>query len=286
MVAITWAKPVAPRIESGVDRGVLFVEGLAGVPWNGLISVDETFSGGERESFRFDGIKHLELINARTFGATINAFSAPREFGPCEGNVHFAPGMIITRQPRTQFDFSYRSKSDTEDGYKLHLIYNASATPRSRGYATQSNQTSPTVLSWVLNVVPKAFVMPNAPDNFEPGQPAQGMNAVTETRPTAHFILDSAGMDPEILSVIESYLYGTEFSEPVMPTLEMIVDLIVVNDVRRLVPVANTIPNLASSGYSEFDLAQSSLSGVFFGLATNRLYQSDLDPAGLYRLEA
>lgn len=201
---IDWTIPSNPRVEHGIDRGVVYVGTNPGVAWNGLIAVDESFEGGERETIAFDGIKYLEYVNSRFFNASIRAFNAPPEFYPCFGHHELIPGFILTRQPRVPFNMSYRSLSDGDVGYKLHLIYNARVIQQGRGYLTRGEEVEPTELSWRLDAIPEA---------------------VSGMRPTAHFILDSREADPEIIAVIESYLYGSAKTAPVMPAVEMIFDL-------------------------------------------------------------
>ena len=62
MTRLDWSQP-KPKYESGVDRGVLYPSSGAGVPWNGLVTVEEAFSGGESNSYYFDGVKFLEVTN-------------------------------------------------------------------------------------------------------------------------------------------------------------------------------------------------------------------------------
>lgn len=45
MPRVVWNDVGKKRYEAGVDRGVLYLPDGSGVPWNGLISVEEDLSG-------------------------------------------------------------------------------------------------------------------------------------------------------------------------------------------------------------------------------------------------
>jgi hypothetical protein len=192
------------KYEQGLDHGVLYVDGGSGVSWNGLISIEETVVGRERTSLYFEGTKYMDYVTSSNYQATVQAFSAPREFGECVGDKSIFPGFVLTRQPRLPFNFSYRTQLG-EDGYKIHLVYNALATPTSRGYLTVSNSPSPTVLSWKIDAVPL-------------------VNATHKG--SAHYIVDSTKTDPILLANLEDRLYGTLTTEPSMPSFEELMDIV------------------------------------------------------------
>jgi len=204
MTRLDWAS--APRrYEAGVDHGVLYPPTGPGVPWNGLVTVEESHTGGDMEAYYFDGIKYLEKQNPKNYQATITAFSAPKEFAQCMGQLPVIPGFILTRQPRKQFGFSYRTLIEDCDEYKIHIVYNATATPESRGYATIDGSAFATSFSWKVDAVPpktKGF------------------------RPSAHFTLDSTKTDLFTLRAIEDILYGTATSDPRLPSVEELVDIV------------------------------------------------------------
>jgi hypothetical protein len=142
---LVWSAAGERFFESGLDRGVLYVSGK-GVAWSGLISIEESPTGGDAKAFYHDGIKYLNLAAAEEFEATINAYSSPPEFGPCDGVGAVYNGLFATQQPRKPFSLSYRTKvgNDTDGAdhaYKIHLVYNALAAPTSRSNSTQSDRT-------------------------------------------------------------------------------------------------------------------------------------------------
>lgn len=208
MSQVTWDQVGARFYEDGVDRGVLYPEEGPGVAWNGLLSVQEKSIGGEVKEYYFEGLKYLSYIGVEEFAATIEALFYPDEFEPCVGNIEFDTGLFVTLQPRQTFGFSYRTRvgSDTDEnaGYKLHLVYNALAHPTTKAYRTMSEQRSPSTFSWEITTT--AILIPGA-------------------RPTAHFIIDTTHMAPEAVAAIESIVYGTDDTDPRLPTTEELINL-------------------------------------------------------------
>lgn len=260
MTKLTWAQKAQSRYEVGVDRGVLYPTSGPGVVWNGLISVSDTFEGGEKTAYHFDGIKYLELVSPKNFQAQVTAYSAPRQFAECIGERTVVPGFVLTRQPRARFGLSYRTLMEPDRGYKLHLVYNALANPTERGHKTQSDTAEAGTRSWTINAVPPKR------DTY---------------RPTAHFVFDSTQTEPQALLALEMILYGTDESEPRMPSLDELLDMIALWSPLMIVPASMT-------GLSELvpgmgDLYKTQVDGIHRALPTTRLNKSLID--GLYRME-
>jgi len=202
MTKLQWGAAGQRFYESGVDRGVLFVDNF-GYAWNGLKAVKEDSSGGSPKPLYLDGIKYLNIAEAEEFTATIDAFSAPAEFGPCDGSLNMYAGLIATHQPRKPFGLSYRTKlgndiDGLDHGYKIHLVYGALAGPSSRDRTSLGDSTDPISLSWPITTTPPV---------------------VSGIRPTAHLIIDSSTIDPYKLQTIEDLLYGTDLTASRLPTL-------------------------------------------------------------------
>lgn len=209
MSRIQWGTVSERYFEAGVDRGVLFVGANAGVPWNGLQSVNESVSGGEAQPFYMDGIKYLNIAADEEFAATLNAISAPAEFGPCDGSNEIANGLFITQQRRLPFGLTYRTKvgndiDGIDHGYKLHLVYDALAAPSSRNNQSLGANPSPMSLSWAITTTPDRI----------PGR-----------KPSAHLVVDSRKTPALILSDLEDFIYGTESTEPSLPTTAELITL-------------------------------------------------------------
>lgn len=259
MTKLDWGQLDQRRYESGVDRGVLYPDNDPGVVWNGLVSVEESFSGGELSSYHFDGVKYLDLVSPKTFQATITAFSAPEEFSPCIGDKSVIPGFVLTRQPRARFGFSYRTLvSDT--GYKLHLVYNALASPTGKVHSSLKPGAAPETKSWKIDAVPPAS---------------------STYRPSAHFILDSKAMASDALNVVETILYGSNEETPRLPSMDELIDIVALW--APLIIIPQPVSGLTQLQTGTGDLYRTKVDGILRVLPGGRLYKSPTD--GLYRME-
>lgn len=214
MSRINWDAIGERYYETGVDHGVFYPmeNGTygAGVAWNGLTAVTENPSGAEASPHYADNIKYLNLMSSEEFGATVEAFTYPDEFGEALGEREVAPGVIVTQQTRKPFGFSYRTKmgNDIEGsdfGYKLHLVYNALAGVSDRAYNTINETPEAMGMSWEISTTPVEV----------PGM-----------KPTAHMIIKSTAADPEALAALEDLLYGTDEKEATLPTPAEVVALL------------------------------------------------------------
>lgn len=194
MSRLIWNAVGSKFYEAGVDRGVLYLDGQIGVPWNGLTGVTESSSGGDPTPLYQDGVKYLNLSSKEEFEATLTAFTYPTEFAECDGTARVRPGLFLGQQRRKKFGLTYRTKigndvSGSDYAYKIHLVYNAMAQPSDRDYGTLGDKNDPSEFNWKLTTTPVAI----------PG-----------FLPTAHMVLDSRYIDPIILGRIEDILYGSD----------------------------------------------------------------------------
>lgn len=205
MSKLVWDQTGEHLYETGVDHGVLYpYKNNAysdGVAWNGLTSVQETPSGAESNPLYADNIKYLDLRSAEEFGATIEAYTYPDEFSILDGSAQLATGVMIGQQTRGMFGFCYRSRigNDTEGdghGYKLHLIYGATASPSERQYETVNDNPDAIQFSWEISTVPVQ---------------------VEGFRPTAVVTIDSTKAVKAKLEALEAILYGTDDAAPRLP---------------------------------------------------------------------
>src|SRR4249919_2141713 len=206
MTPLTWDQAGERFYETGVDRGVLYIPNESGVydlgvAWNGLTTVTESPTGAEPNAQYADNIKYLNLISAEEFGATIEAFTYPEEFGQCDGSAVPAPGVIIGQQGRKMFGMSYRTRvgndvEGTEFGYKLHLLYGCQAAPSEKAYATINDSPEAIAFSWEVTTSP-------AP--------------VTDHKPTALIVINSTEVDAADLTALEDLLYGKATTEAALP---------------------------------------------------------------------
>lgn len=209
MTKLVWAIVGEKFYEAGIDRGVLYLDGYVGVPWNGLISVTESPTGGEVSPYYVDGIKYLNVASAEEFEATIEAYTYPDEFAKCDGSIRVANGLYAGQQSKLSFGLSYRSLIGNDiDGvdhaYKVHIVYNAMAAPTERGYNTFSDTTDPGNFNWHIVTKPPTF---------------------TGYKLTAHFVIDSREVPAGLLTEIENILYGTAGTPPRLLDVDELISL-------------------------------------------------------------
>lgn len=253
---LTWTNKKAQYLH-GVHRGVYYPEKGPGVVWNGLISVEEAHVGGDLESLYVDGLKVRNLPSGRNFQASVTAFSTPEGFEASNGDISVLPGLTLTRQMRSRFGMSYRVELGDGLGYKIHLVYNALATPTSRGYRTTNETPSPNNLAWTIDAVPVESYAP---------------------RPTAHFILDSTEIDKDPLAAVESLLYGTDTRDPYLPPINQIASIINEWDPQIIIP--DTISGVYDLVSGMGDLQEIDVDGVYILLPKGRMQESLI--RGLY----
>lgn len=199
MSKLVWDNTGDRLYETGVKQGVLYPVSSngtypKGVAWNGLTAVTESPSGAEATALYADDMKYLNLYSAEEFGATVEAYTYPEEFGECDGSAEIANGVQIGQQTRKAFGMCYRTTigNDTEGdahGYKLHIIYGAMASPSEKAYATINDSPEAITFSWELTTTP--------------------VN-VTGKKPTASLTIDSTKADPTKLAALEAILYGSD----------------------------------------------------------------------------
>ena len=215
MSKIVWDEVGKHLYETGVKNGVLYPQDSAGaypkgVAWNGLTAVNENPSGADASDIYADDDLYLTLRGKEIFGATIEAYTYPDEFGVCDGSAELAQGITIGQQTRKAFGLCYRTAigndvDGVEHGYKLHLIYGATASPSSKNYQTINDNPEAMTLSWEIKTTPIK---------------------VTGHKPTACLTIDSTKVAEGVMKKIEDKLYGTESGEATLPTPDEILALI------------------------------------------------------------
>lgn len=201
MSKLKWDQ-VGERIaETGVDQGVLYPFASttfgAGVPWNGLTSVNEAPTGGEPSPFYADNQKYLELMSEEEFAASIGCYTYPDEFKACVGETEMTTGVTIGQQTHKMFGFSYRTKiindiNGMDHGFKIHLVYNALAGVTSRDHTTMNDSPELEEISYDITTT-------KVP--------------VTGGKPTSHLVIDSTKFTVATqakLQAIMDALYGKD----------------------------------------------------------------------------
>lgn len=189
---------------------------LVGVPWNGLTAYTETPSGAEETKLYADDIKYLSLRSAEDFGATVEAYTYPEEWAQCDGSAVVATGVTIGQQRRKSFGLCVTTVvgNDVEGndlGEKIHIIYNGTASPSERSYQTINDSPEAITFSWEITTTPVSVGVKE--DNLE------------IYKPTANVIVDTTKCDATKLATLKGILYGTENTEPRLPSPQEIIEL-------------------------------------------------------------
>ena len=217
MAKLVWDQVGQKTYETGTDHAVLFPmqnDGTygTGVAWNGITGFTESPSGAENTDLWADNIKYVSLRSAEDYGATIEAYTYPDEFKPCIGEAEVATGVNLGQQKRRAFGFSVRTTVGNDTmmdsyGYKIHIVYGATASPSERAYQTINDSPEAITFSWELTTTP----VPITATGFE------------NFKPTASIIIDSTKVDATKLKTLEDKLYGTDNAEPTLPTPDWII---------------------------------------------------------------
>ena len=200
--------------ETGVSKGVLFVQDETGaypkgVAWNGITAANESPTGAEANDQYADNMKYLSLTGAENFEGTIEAFYSPSEFDVCDGMIEVAAGVNAHQQNRKAFGFAYQSIigndiKQNDYGTKLHLWYGCKAAPTERANATVNDSPEPANPSWSITSTPVDV----------PGH-----------RPTSVLTIDSTKAKPAKWQALLDIIYGTELTEPYLPTPAQVIEL-------------------------------------------------------------
>lgn len=227
MSRIVWDRPTDRKFEAGVEKGVLYTgNNNRGVPWNGLISVSENYSEGMVEARYQDGVKRHNYVPTQEFESEITAYTYPEEFEECLGIYEAYDGFFVSEQDRRPFGITYQTKAgnanpESQLDFKIHIIYNAIATPNDITRDTIGDEIEPVEFSWGVQTAPVE---------------APGF------RPSSHFVLDPSRMGPRMFEHIYNRLYG---APGLLPRLLYPKDILeIAGDWHILYPSSNTYPSL------------------------------------------
>nr|DAG27694.1 MAG TPA: tail tube protein [Caudoviricetes sp.]DAT69811.1 MAG TPA: tail tube protein [Caudoviricetes sp.] len=204
--------------EMGTKMGVLYPmnnEGTYenGVAWNGLTAVTESPSGAEETKLYADDIKYASLRSAEDYGFTIEAYTYPPEWEPCDGSAQVATGVTIGQQKRKAFGFSWVTTvgNDVTDeaGQKIHVVWNSTASPSEKSYATINDNPDAITFSWECS---------SSPVN------------VANHRPTSHLEINCAKLKEKTVKAIQDKLWGGESTEATLPTPDELIALVTTNE--------------------------------------------------------
>lgn len=213
---IKWDETGKRFYEAGVKNGVLYPQENGaypkGVAWNGLTEVSSNPEGAEETPLYADDAKYASIRSAEEYAGSISAYTYPDEFEPCNGVVEVKPGVTIGQQDRKPFGLCYRTGlgNDTDGidyGYKLHLVYGATASPSEKTHSTINTDPDIEAMSWDFKTTPVAV-------------------NVEDLKPTSHLTINSTKLASDKLKKIEDILYGTEEKEARLPLPDEVFELI------------------------------------------------------------
>lgn len=229
MTKIAWDKTGERTFESGVSQGVLFIPDesgayTAGYGWNGLTKVTEKPTGATPTPMYADNRKYSNRLSIEMWAGTIEAYTYPVQFEPCDGSNVVQPGVLVGQQKRQTFGFCYRTELgndtlDTSLGFKLHLVYECLAAPSERDNESINDTPSQIAFSWEISTT--AVELPGYDD----------MSTIT---------IDSTTADPTALAALEAFLYGTDGADPSMPDPATVLTLFA-DTITTITPTAPTI---------------------------------------------
>ena len=195
--ALSWDGVGQKIYERGVSKGVLYLYNdtthkWEGVAWNGLTNATDSPEGGDAEDFYADNSIYASIRGIEKLNGSIEAFTYPDEFMACIGKVALANGITIGQQNRVPFCFCYRTEIGNDlnpnAGYKLHLIYNATANASEMSHDTDEDSPNLEPLSFDYSCTPV---------------PVEGH------KPTSCLEIDSTKVAAGKITILEDALYGT-----------------------------------------------------------------------------
>ena len=202
--------------ETGVKKVALYPQDAKGTypkgaAWNGVSAITESPSGAEPTKLYANDGKYLELMSVEEYASTLEAYTYPDEFKPCNGEKELTTGVAIGQQDRQAFGLAYRTilGNDTEGskhGYKLHLVYGCKAAPSEKAHNTTSDNPEAETMSWSISTTPID---------------------VEGHDPTSTLEIDSTKVKtPDNLIKLEEILYGSATKEARLPLPDEVVRIL------------------------------------------------------------
>ena len=120
---------------------------------------------------------------------------------------------------RKPFDFAYRTMigndiDGTDYGYKIHLVYNATAVPSEKAYSSIGGSTTTADLTWDISTQP--------------------VRVPEVQRLTSHLVIDASKAYDWAVEALEAVIYGDEDNDPRMPTPDEVVSIFEDNSILKI----------------------------------------------------
>ncbi len=203
---LTWDGTGERFYEMGVSKVVLFPYNSStntyedGVAWNGVINISDSPEGGDANDLYADNIKYASIRSAEKVNGSIEAYTYPDEWLPCDGIAQPIEGVNFRQQSRKAFGLCWRTEigNDVSEnaGYKLHFIYGATASPAEQSHDTINDSPDAATFSWDFETTPVA---------------------VTGYKPLAKVEVDSRTVDATKLAALETLIYGSTTANAMLP---------------------------------------------------------------------
>lgn len=204
---LKWDETGKRFYQTGVSHGVLYPMDSSGayplgVSWNGLTKIDENPDGAEEQVLWADNIKYAAFRTPENHKGNISAYTHPDEWYACDGQKSASglDGMTFGQQRRNPFGLCYRTEigndtaMDTDDGYILHIVYNATVSPSSKSHNTKNENPDAEEMSWDYSSTPV---------------PVEDIDGIEQT---STIELNSLKLGDTKMTAIEAVLYGTDGS--------------------------------------------------------------------------
>lgn len=209
MAKLVWDATGTRNIQAGISKVVLYPMNsdgsyYSGIAWSGVTAINEAPGGADITDLYADNIKYASLRAAETFGFSIEAYDYPDEWSECDGSAQAQAGVLLGQQPRKAFGLVYRTEigDDThpgmDKGHIIHIVYNSTASPSSRGYSTINNNPDAISMSWDAQ---------STPVNVDK----------TNYKPVCTITINSTKCDSAKLAALEDILYGSEKADAELP---------------------------------------------------------------------
>ena len=208
MAKLVWDKAVERKFEMGTRHAVLFPMGdndtyEKGVVWNGITGFTVSPDGAEPNDLYADDMKYATLRSAENTKATIEAYTYPVEYLPCDGYATPVPGVRIGQQARKSFGFVIETQegnatsTESDDSYNLHILWGCTSSPSEKGYETINDSPDAITFSWEIDTTPVVL------DGY---------------KPTSYMCINSKECDETKFQTLLDTLHGTETEEPRLPS--------------------------------------------------------------------
>lgn len=190
------------EIQYGVERCVLYPKDAPGVQWQGVEKISLSPENTDLTAMYHDGIARNQSQLMSSLSITLSAYTYPDEF------LEFDLAEENWQEPLKEFDLCWTSLGMDDTRY-LHLLYNCQTVPSDAAFSTIDDSTvTPMLFSWNIACRPEK---------------------VKWYSPAAHFVLDSSMVLPENYAAATEILYGTDESDPRMPSVEELLELFAVS---------------------------------------------------------